>query len=153
MRLLERFVDKVAHFGGSWNFIISMTIFLIVWMTFNAVSLWTFDEYPFILLNLILNIIFSFEAPFIMMSQERAAEHQDVLYRNLLRELKDLIQSDLNEDRQTNRALKEMKEQLDRFSAQITASKHDNVECKPENYSKPVLWEVIPKKPDQKPAE
>jgi uncharacterized membrane protein len=68
--------DKVASFGGSWTFIISFIIFLLIWIAFNAFWLANkgFDPYPFILLNLILSCIAALQAPVIMMSQNRQEE-------------------------------------------------------------------------------
>ncbi|MDF2478398.1 MAG: hypothetical protein K0S24_3881 [Sphingobacterium sp.] len=69
----ERIADKVAEFGGSWTFIISFVVFLLIWIAANAY--WFnnkgFDPYPFILLNLILSCVAAFQAPVIMMSQNR----------------------------------------------------------------------------------
>ena len=50
----QRISDKVARFGGSWSFIISFFVILIVWITFNSIALAkdAFDPYPFILMNL-----------------------------------------------------------------------------------------------------
>jgi uncharacterized membrane protein len=69
----ERMADKVASFGGSWAFIITFVVVLIVWMTVNAVGLLSrpFDPYPFILLNLVLSSLAALQAPIIMMSQRR----------------------------------------------------------------------------------
>ena len=67
----ERIADKVASFGGSWNFIILFGVILAVWMTFNALTQQPFDPYPFILLNLVLSTIAALQAPVIMMSQNR----------------------------------------------------------------------------------
>ncbi|MDR3706017.1 MAG: DUF1003 domain-containing protein [Paludibacteraceae bacterium] len=69
----QRIADKVASFGGSWTFIISFTVFLILWICLNAFWLANrgFDPYPFILLNLILSSIAALQAPVIMMSQNR----------------------------------------------------------------------------------
>lgn len=69
----QRVADKVASFGGSWTFIISFFVFILVWM---AINIWLlqarpFDPYPFILLNLILSCVASIQAPIIMMSQNR----------------------------------------------------------------------------------
>jgi uncharacterized membrane protein len=63
----------VARFGGSWAFIISFGIFLLLWMAVNSFFLLRkpFDPYPFILLNLILSSIAALQAPIIMMSQNR----------------------------------------------------------------------------------
>ncbi|WP_313254740.1 DUF1003 domain-containing protein [Empedobacter sp.] len=69
----DRIADKVASFGGSWTFIISFFIFLLVWMFLNFWMLHNkgFDPYPFILLNLILSCLAAIQAPIIMMSQNR----------------------------------------------------------------------------------
>ena len=72
----QRISDKVARFGGSWSFIISFFVILIVWITFNSIALAkdAFDPYPFILMNLILSCIAALQAPIIMMSQNRQEE-------------------------------------------------------------------------------
>lgn len=69
----ERMADKVASFGGSWTFILSFGVVLVVWMTLNvsAALFQPFDPYPFILLNLVLSCIAALQAPVIMMSQRR----------------------------------------------------------------------------------
>lgn len=68
--------DKVARFGGSWVFIISFFIVLIIWIVFNvtAAKREAFDPYPFILMNLVLSCIAALQAPIIMMSQNRQEE-------------------------------------------------------------------------------
>ena len=68
--------DHVAKFGGSWAFIISFFIVLIVWILFNTLTPVrdNFDPYPFILMNLILSCIAALQAPIIMMSQNRQEE-------------------------------------------------------------------------------
>jgi CRP/FNR family cyclic AMP-dependent transcriptional regulator len=68
----DRLADVVARFGGSWSFIITFGIVLVVWTAVNvmlAVRAW--DPYPFILLNLFLSMIAALQAPVIMMSQNR----------------------------------------------------------------------------------
>lgn len=70
----DRVSDKIAEFGGSWAFIISFGIFMTGWIGVNAFQLVSkpFDEYPFILLNLMLSTVAAMQAPVIMMSQNRA---------------------------------------------------------------------------------
>lgn len=72
----QRLSDKVARFGGSWTFIISFFIVLIVWIVFNSIAInkHPFDPYPFILMNLVLSCIAAIQAPIIMMSQNRQEE-------------------------------------------------------------------------------
>ncbi len=72
----QKIADKVASFGGSWTFIISFGVFLLIWISTNIFWLSNkgFDPYPFILLNLILSCIAALQAPVIMMSQNRQEE-------------------------------------------------------------------------------
>lgn len=69
----QKIADKVASFGGSWTFIVSFVIFIIIWISVNLSWFISkpFDPYPFILLNLILSCIAALQAPIIMMSQNR----------------------------------------------------------------------------------
>jgi|SRR5580692_2461510 CRP/FNR family cyclic AMP-dependent transcriptional regulator len=68
----EQVADAVAHFGGSWTFIIA---FLVVFVLYTAVSTLlgqaSWDPYPYILLNLFLSMLAAIQAPVIMMSQNR----------------------------------------------------------------------------------
>jgi CRP/FNR family transcriptional regulator, cyclic AMP receptor protein len=68
----ERLADAVAHFGGSWTFIIMFLAVLIAYAATNVTlrgRAW--DPYPFILLNLFLSMLAAIQAPVIMMSQNR----------------------------------------------------------------------------------
>ena len=83
-RRSDRVADKVASFGGSWTFIIIFACFLFVWITINLLPFLgiQFDPKPFILLNLILSFIAAFQAPIIMMSQNRQAardKHESII--------------------------------------------------------------------------
>ena len=72
----QRIADKIAEFGGSWRFIISFGVVLLIWILINTIVLVNkpFDPYPFILLNLCLSCIAALQAPVIMMSQNRMEE-------------------------------------------------------------------------------
>jgi CRP/FNR family transcriptional regulator, cyclic AMP receptor protein len=82
--LADRAADVIAEFGGSWEFIFTAIAFLVLWVVTNTVLLSQkpFDAYPFILLNLALNMIFALQAPIIMMSQNRQS-HKDRLRADL----------------------------------------------------------------------
>lgn len=69
----QKIADRVAAFGGSWTFIITFFLFILIWMSINVWILTNkpFDPYPFILLNLILSCLAAIQAPIIMMSQNR----------------------------------------------------------------------------------
>jgi uncharacterized membrane protein len=68
----EHIADSVARFGGSWSFIISFLVVLVIYSAANTMlgrKAW--DPYPFILLNLFLSMLAALQAPVIMMSQNR----------------------------------------------------------------------------------
>jgi CRP/FNR family transcriptional regulator, cyclic AMP receptor protein len=68
----ERVADSVAGFGGSWTFIISFCVAIVLYSALNlALGRHAWDPYPFILLNLILSMLAAIQAPVIMMSQNR----------------------------------------------------------------------------------
>jgi len=71
----ERCSDVIAKWGGSWSFLIFLSLFLLVWMSLNAAGflIWHWDPYPFILLNLFLSCLATYQAPIILMAQNRAA--------------------------------------------------------------------------------
>lgn len=76
----ERIADAIARVGGSWAFIISFLVFLFLWTVVGGYLLAnrTFDPYPFIFLNLVLSMVAALQAPVIMMSQNRQAEHDRI---------------------------------------------------------------------------
>jgi CRP/FNR family transcriptional regulator, cyclic AMP receptor protein len=68
----ERVADSVARFGGSWAFIITFMVVLMVYTSTNLIlDRRAWDPYPFILLNLFLSMLAAIQAPVIMMSQNR----------------------------------------------------------------------------------
>jgi len=80
----QRMADGVARFGGSWRFIITFSVILIVYTAINiALRGNAWDPYPFILLNLFLSMLAAIQAPVIMMSQNR-------------QDLKDRVRSELD---------------------------------------------------------
>jgi len=72
LTLGQRLADRIAAFGGSWNFITLFGLVLVAWMTVNSIVQQPFDPFPFILLNLVLSSLAALQAPVIMMSQNRA---------------------------------------------------------------------------------
>ena len=76
----QRAADSLTKFAGSWTFILSFLVFLVIWMIINAYFLVNysqgdpFDPYPFILLNLVLSCLAAIQAPVILMSQNRQGQ-------------------------------------------------------------------------------
>ena len=78
----DKLADKFTEIAGSWTFIIIFTICLVLWIFLNLTKIIELDEYPFILLNLVLSCIASLQAPIIMMSQNRQAKKDSMRSRN-----------------------------------------------------------------------
>ena len=81
----DKIADKVSEVAGSWGFILGFTCFLIFWILLNSIILKgdnQLDEYPFILLNLLLSCLAALQAPVIMMSQNRQAAKDSLRNQN-----------------------------------------------------------------------
>ncbi|HXG37933.1 MAG TPA: DUF1003 domain-containing protein, partial [Bacteroidota bacterium] len=115
LSLGDRIADKVAEFGGSWSFILSFLLFMGLWMGLNTSQILfkPFDEYPFILLNLMLSTIAALQAPVIMMSQNRAQK-------------KDRLRADL--DYQVNLKSELMLQQLHAKLDEVRATDLDQIQ-------------------------
>ena len=65
----------MARFGGSWAFIITFMVSLLIYSGISiAMGKTPWDPYPFILLNLFLSMLAAIQALVIMMSQNRQDE-------------------------------------------------------------------------------
>ena len=111
----QRIADRVAAFGGSWTFIISFGVFLLIWIIINTVILLSkaFDPYPYILLNLFLSMLAALQAPVIMMSQNRQSA-KDRLKADLDYEVN--LKAEL-EVAQLHRKMDHLNERLEAFAA------------------------------------
>jgi uncharacterized membrane protein len=76
-----RLSERIARFIGTGRFLVYMTVFVIVWVIFNVVAEeLIFDDYPFILLTLMLSLQASYAAPLILLAQNRQADRDRVQY-------------------------------------------------------------------------
>ena len=68
-----RLSERIARFLGTARFIVYMTVFVAIWVTWNVVAPpnLQFDAYPFIFLTLILSLQASYAAPLILLAQNR----------------------------------------------------------------------------------
>jgi uncharacterized membrane protein len=69
----QRLADKVAHWNGSWLFIISLLLLTGMWVQINLFPVTMFDPYPYQFFNLFLAILVAVQGPLILMSQNRQA--------------------------------------------------------------------------------
>ena len=81
----DKVADKVSEIAGSWGFILGFSGFLVFWVILNGFILRgdsQIDQYPFILLNLLLSCLAALQAPVIMMSQNRQAAKDSLRNQN-----------------------------------------------------------------------
>ena len=79
--MFGRFAENFARFMGTARFLFYMTVFVVVWVTVNVVSIWglEWDPYPFILLNLFFSTQASYAAPLILLAQNRQESRDRVV--------------------------------------------------------------------------
>ena len=72
--------ESIARFIGTGRFLVYMTVFIAVWLAWNALSPEgaTFDPFPFIFLTLVLSVQASYAAPLILLAQNRQDDRDRV---------------------------------------------------------------------------
>ena len=80
LNVLDRISDWLAWFSGSMPFLISHSVWFIVWITLNTMILGdrAFDPFPFGLLTMIVSLEAIFLACFVLISQNRQAQKDKV---------------------------------------------------------------------------
>jgi uncharacterized membrane protein len=75
------FAEQFARFMGTAKFLIYMTLFVVVWIGWNALIPGDsrFDKYPFIFLTLMLSLQASYAAPLILLAQNRQEQRDKVV--------------------------------------------------------------------------
>jgi CRP/FNR family cyclic AMP-dependent transcriptional regulator len=78
--VLQRIADWLAWFSGSMPFLLSHTVWFIVWISLNTILLGdkAFDPFPFGLLTMIVSLEAIFLACFVLISQNRQAQKDKV---------------------------------------------------------------------------
>lgn len=76
-----RISERFARFIGTAKFLVYMTIFVVIWIAWNAIAPanYRFDQYPFIFLTLLLSLQASYAAPLILLAQNRQADRDRVM--------------------------------------------------------------------------
>lgn len=104
--LAVRCAERFARFLGTPRFIITQTVFILVWVGLNVLAASArWDPYPFILLNLAFSTQAAYAAPLILLAQNRQAEldraranedHRDSqINLRLTKEIRDLVERGL----------------------------------------------------------
>jgi uncharacterized membrane protein len=75
-----RWSEQFARFLGTARFLVYMSIFVLVWISWNSLApddlRW--DHYPFIFLTLLLSLQASYAAPLILLAQNRQADRDRI---------------------------------------------------------------------------
>ncbi|MCB9798742.1 DUF1003 domain-containing protein [Candidatus Nomurabacteria bacterium] len=103
----DRASDRMTEFMGSWTFIIVFSLAIATWVVLNilmVINHW--DPYPFILLNLMLSCLSAYQAPIILMSQNRQADRDRITAKY-----------DYAVNRKAEREIQNMQKDLDEIKA------------------------------------
>jgi uncharacterized membrane protein len=75
-----RWSERFARFLGTAKFLVYMTAFVLLWVTWNSLAPENlkFDNYPFIFLTLLLSLQASYAAPLILLAQNRQADRDRI---------------------------------------------------------------------------
>lgn len=107
----QKAADKLTLGIGSWSFIISFVILLIIWILaiiFFSKKILELDH--FLILNLFLSCVAAIQAPIILMSQNRASQKD-----------RKRMEYDYVVDRRTEKEIEKIKLQLDRIENKLNS--------------------------------
>ena len=76
----QKISDSVCRASGSWSFIIVSALFITVWIAWFR----HWDPYPFILLNGLITVVELFQAPLILMAENRQQERDSENIQKIL---------------------------------------------------------------------
>ena len=132
--------EAFARFFGTPVFLVAQTVVVAIWIGLNVAGVFTFDIYPFILLNLAFSLQAAYAAPLILLAQTRQADRDkahaeaDALHREALAEASSERQllaaqqtAQLVELVNQNTRLTELTNILSERIAQLTSEMHSHV--------------------------
>ena len=115
MKFKDKLADKITSIVGSWLFIILFGLLLVIWILVNI--LFVKSDNSSLILNLFLSCVAAFQAPIIMMSQNRQAKKDSLRNQNdyrtdlkselILEQLHDQIESIASNQRKIIKKLEE----------------------------------------------
>lgn len=110
----QKAADILTKIAGSWIFITSFFILLIIWMFSGGYFfLYVFnkelnDPYPYIFLNLVLAVINAILAPIILMSQNRQSQRDRIM-----------AEYDYKINKKSEKEIEKIKKQLDKIERRL----------------------------------
>ena len=114
LSLGERAADRLRNGMGSWPFVFGALIFLAIWMTYNGIAN-GFDQYPFILLNLVLSCLAALQGAILLIAAKRA----DQISSELAQHTYEIDQENLK----LTREVAELTKRID----ELTRAIHDHI--------------------------
>lgn len=73
------YAERIARFFGTGRYLMWQTVFVAVWILLNVGGWWfSWDEYPFILLNLAFSTQAAYAAPLILLAQNRQEDRDRI---------------------------------------------------------------------------
>src|SRR5436853_4641948 len=81
----ERIADAAAGVVGSWRFIITQSILVVIWIAVNVweLGIGHFDIFPFVLLNLMFSVQAAYTGPILLLASNRqAAKDRAIAWRD-----------------------------------------------------------------------
>jgi len=82
MKFKDKLADKITSIVGSWLFIILFGLLLVIWILVNI--LFVKSDNSSLILNLFLSCVAAFQAPIIMMSQNRQAKKDSLRIKMII---------------------------------------------------------------------
>ncbi len=110
-----RRAEAFARFFGTPTFIGIQTVIVVIWIALNAVAVFSYDPYPFILLNLGFSLQAAYAAPLILLAQTRQADRDKMNVEADARHREELARTQLDMLRQNT----ELTQQIAALSKQI----------------------------------
>lgn len=121
LTLGQRSADALSRWVGSWAFIISLFVFMAIWIGINIYFIFfRWDPYPFILLNFILSGLAAVHTPVILMSQNRAS-HRDRLMANY----------DYEVNKKAEQEIQDLQKDMDEIKGMLSKIVNKNIHGKP----------------------
>jgi uncharacterized membrane protein len=113
--------DRVTNVVGSGKFIFAQTLFLVSYVLFQSLYHNAFDPYPFILLNLLLSFQAAYTGPFVLWSQNRAADRdREVInsIRHMVENISHVLDSIQKVEKKMDKEVKQLIHKVDELEKQ-----------------------------------
>ena len=119
-----RRAEAFARFFGTPFFLIGQTIIVVVWIVLNLTGVFSFDFYPFILLNLAFSLQAAYAAPLILLAQTRQADRERAITENDALHREELACVNLDQQKEAAQQLTILHTLLEQNN-QLTALTHE----------------------------